>query len=149
MADSSSRWPLLGLGLVAAALIGTAFGPSALARWRAGRTARAYVHALRMQDSVTLARLSARGSAHNSLCASRLWPANYWTRDGRDAPVQLRYLWKDTAFYRSVGTPLPGDTAPARFEFQIALRTPTKASRYTIARIPRSVYDSFHACIQE
>jgi hypothetical protein len=146
---TSMRWTFVGLGLLVLGALAGAFGPRALVRWRAERTARTYVHALRTQDSVTLARLSARASAHNSLCASRHWPETYWTRAGRDAPVRLRFVWKDTAYYRAFGKPWRADTFAGRFDFQIALARPTKVARYTLAPLPRPASEAFRACIGE
>ena len=115
--------------VVAAGVAGFAVrqGPTLVAHWRADRTARQMADALYHADSARLLRLSGMGSAKNSLCVRRLWPAEFWMRrDG--APLMPRRIrpYGDFYRYRTVGGRLPGDHGPAVVEFYIRPTRPTK-----------------------
>ncbi len=96
------------------------------ARGSADETARQYVHAMSRADSTELARLSARGSAQNSLCARRLWPAAFWVHNG-SVPVPRRAgQYGDDFRYQVIGDTLPGDTIRAVYEIRITPSRPHK-----------------------
>ena len=123
-------------------------GPTLVAHWRAGRTDRQMADALYHADSTRLLRLSGMGSARNSLCMRRLWPAELWMRrDG--APLIPRRIrpYGDFYRYRTVGERLPGDHGPAVVEFYIRpTRPPKVATIFADART--GVWnDSVRACM--
>ncbi len=119
------------------------------AEYRAWMTARAWVRALQHADSAALARLAGSGSAHNGLCAARLWPAELTGRDTvlpevrRVEPQPGDSAWH----FRAYGVPLAPDTSRARYSFSVLRRDPTHV--WTNGPMDGSVprYHEFWACI--
>ena len=117
---------LLGAAAVIAGLVATRLF---LPRWRADRTAHRLVQVLHTRDSSAFASLSSRGSPRTFRCVQELWPAEFWSSDGR-MPGLNRIPAPSREFgYRMVGDTLPDAGAPAVFDFFIMKAQPTKVER--------------------
>lgn len=98
-------------------------------RWRADRTARRLVHVLHTRDSSAFASLSSRGSPRTFRCIQQLWPAEFWSLNGR-APKLMRIPAPSGEFgFRMVGEALRASGAPPVLDFFIMKGRPTKVER--------------------
>jgi hypothetical protein len=123
---------------------------AAQCRWtpsaRAERTALAYAVAVYRQDTLTLQRLAASGSAHNSLCAGRWSVSPAWGANTH--PRVLRGVgWRDTVEYH-IGPGNGPTVAPLTFIFLISLQQPEKVLSYHVPPLPDSATAPvYFACI--
>lgn len=76
-------------------------------QWQGKRTVLRLANALETRDSAALAELSARGSAHNLLCAADMWSPAYFRPGEQGLKVLWRYARNDSLEYRWVGDLLP------------------------------------------
>ena len=95
-------------------------------RWEADRTAHRLVHVLHTSDSAEFASLSARGSPRTFRCVRELWPAEFWSLNGRAPRLAKIPAPPGKLGYRMLGDSLLGIGEPAVFDFFILKTRPTK-----------------------
>jgi hypothetical protein len=138
-------WPVLLAVLVAGPLVSCRSWPT---RLRTNGTARRYVQAMNRADSTELARLSGSGSAQNSLCARRLWPAAFWIHNGKATVPKRAGQDGDDLRYQVIGDPLPGDTNRAVYSFLISPKRPDKILSIFADERQGVWTDEFRACLR-
>jgi hypothetical protein len=98
-------------------------------RWEADRTAHRLVQTLHTRDSTAFASLSARRSPRTFRCVQELWPAEFWSLNGRAPNLTKIPAPPGEIGYRMIGDSLRDIGAPAVFDFFILKARPLKVER--------------------
>ena len=137
---------VVGAAVVALGIVGCTIEGATGAQ---NRTARSFVHAMRLADSTALVELSAFRSAHNLLCVRRWWPPEYFQRGRGDPPVRLLGTSRGRLRFRATGDPLPGDSARSAYDFFIDPARPEVVQSIMTAYPVGAWSPQLRACIQQ